>query len=85
MKDLKEGGKSNFSFTRSEMMMKAKVDLKRDDILINYTTEDTMLMNKVTNMPWRGAREKDPRLMQFIIEATREEDDVVFDCTTSTG
>lgn len=66
-------------------MLKAKVDIRRDDILINYTTEETMLMNELTSLPWRGAREKDARFYQFIIEGTTEEGDLVLDCTASTG
>jgi len=85
VKDLGARGKSQFFFRCSQTMLKAKVDLQRDDILINYTTEDTMLQNEFTNLPWHGAREKDARLMQFIIEGRTEDGDVVFDCTTSTG
>ncbi len=66
-------------------MLKAKVDLKHDDLLINYTTEDSMLMNNMDQMPWRRAREKDARFIQFIIEGTTDKGDLVLDCTTSTG
>ena len=85
VKDLGARGKSNFDFKRSAMMMKAKVDLKRDDLLINYTTEDSMMMCDMDQLPWRGAREKDARFIQFIIEGTTNEGDVVLDCTASTG
>jgi len=54
-------------------------------MLINYTTEDTMLVNEATSIPWRGGREKDPRFLQFLIEGTTEEGNVVFDCTAATG
>ncbi len=66
-------------------MLKAKVDLMLDDLLMNYTTEDSMLMNDMDRMPWRGAREKDARLLRHIIEGTTDEGDVVMDCTASTG
>jgi hypothetical protein len=52
---------------------------------MNYTTEDSMLMNDMDRMPWRGAREKDARLLRHIIEGTTDEGDVVLDCTASTG
>jgi hypothetical protein len=85
VKDLGAKRKSNFFFKRSSTMLKAKVDLHRDDLLINYTTEDSMLMNDMDRMPWRGAREKDARFIQFIIEGTTDEGDLVLDCTASTG
>ncbi len=83
MKDLGKKGKSKFAFHLTPSMKKAKVDIGRDDILINYVTEETMLMNGA--IPWRGAREKDPRFFQFLIEGTTIEGDVVVDCTASTG
>lgn len=85
MKDLGARGKSNFFFRRTETMKKAKVNLQLDDMIINYTVEETMLMNEFTSLPWRGAREKDPMFMRHIIEGTTEDGDVVFDCTASTG
>lgn len=33
---------------------------------------------------WRGAREKDPRSLEFLIEATMKPGDVVFDVYEST-
>jgi len=85
VKDLGAKGKSKFFFRRSETMKKAKVNLHLDDMIINYTTKETMLMNEFSNLPWRGAREKDPMLMHHIIEGTTEDGDVVFDCIASTG
>ena len=35
--------------------------------------------------PWRGAREKDPLLIQMLIESTTALGDLVMDCTASTG
>ena len=75
--------KSQFKFKLTKAMKKAKVDLERDDTLINYTTVDSMAMNR--GVPWRGPREKDARLLQFIIEGTTSEGDIVFDNTGSTG
>jgi len=54
-------------------------------MLMNYTTKDTMLINEATSILWQGGREKDPRFMQFLIEGTIDEGDVVFDYTASTG
>ena len=35
--------------------------------------------------PWRGGREKDPILLQMLIESTTQFGDIVLDYTTSTG
>jgi hypothetical protein len=83
VKDFGEKGKSNFVFKRTAMMKNAGVDIGRDDMLMNYTKEDDMAMND--RKPWRGAREKDPRFFQLLIEATTVEGDLVLDCTASTG
>ena len=85
VKHVENRGKSNFYFRRSQTMLKAKVDLRRDDLLMNYTTEDTMKMNDMDRMAWCSAREKDARFIQFIIESTTDEGDIVLDCTASTG
>ena len=85
VKDRGARRKSKFCFKRSPTMVKAKVDFQRDDLLMNYTTEDSMLMNDMDRRPWRGAREKDARLLRHIIEGTTEEGDIVLDCTASTG
>ncbi len=66
-------------------MLKAKIDLKRDDLLINYTTKDSMLMNNMDSMPWHGAQEKDSCFIQFIIEGTTNEGELVLNCTSSVG
>ena len=66
-------------------MVKVKVDLKRDDLLMNYTTEDSMLMNDMDQRPWRRAQEKDARLLRHIIEGITEEEDLVLDYTASIG
>jgi len=66
-------------------MQKAKVDLKQHDMLINYTTKDTMLVNEAISIPWRGGCKKDIHFLQFLIEGTIEEGDVVLDCTAATS
>ena len=66
-------------------MTKAKWNLARKDMVINYITEETMLVDKETKRPWRGPQEKDARFLQFFIEGYLDEDDVVLDCTAATG
>jgi len=48
VKDRGQNGKSKFCLKFTDAMQKAKVDLKRHDMLINYTTKDTMLVNEAT-------------------------------------
>ena len=66
-------------------MTKAKWNLERKDMVINYITEETMLVDKESGKPWRGLREKDARFLQFFIEGCSDKEDVVLDCTVATG
>jgi hypothetical protein len=59
------------------------IEVAVDDVLFNLVTKDTQLMRSST--PWRGGREKDPFLLQLLIESTTEVGDIVLDCTASTG
>jgi hypothetical protein len=59
------------------------IDVAVDDVLFNLVTKDTQLMRGST--PWRGGREKDPVLLQLLIEPTTHVGDIVLDCTASTG
>lgn len=61
----------------------AGIDLEEDDLLHNFTTAKTQLMNG--KIPWRGAREKDPRFLQILVEASTDPGDVVLDYNASTG
>jgi hypothetical protein len=59
------------------------IDVVVDDVLINMVTKDTQLMRG--NTSWRGGREKDPLLLQLLIESTTQVGDIVLDCTASIG
>jgi hypothetical protein len=59
------------------------INVTVDDVLFNLVTKDTQLKNGST--PWRGGREKDPFLLQLLIESTTQISDIVLDCTISTG
>jgi predicted metal-dependent RNase len=83
VKKLDKRRKSQFKFKLTEAMKKAKVDLERDDTLINYSTVDSMAMNG--GVSWWGPRKKDARLLQFIIEGTTNDGDIVLDNTGATG
>jgi hypothetical protein len=59
------------------------IDIAVDDVFFNLVTKDTQLMRG--SIPWRGGREKDPLLLQLLIESTTQVGDLVLDCTASTG
>jgi hypothetical protein len=59
------------------------IDVDVDDVLFNLVMKDTQLMKNST--PWRGGREKDPLLLQLLIESTMQVNNIVLDCTASTS
>ena len=59
------------------------INVAANDVLLNLVTKDTQLMRGTTL--WRGGREKDPILLQMLIESTMQAGDIVLDCTTSTN
>jgi hypothetical protein len=59
------------------------IDVASDDVLFNLVTKDSQL--KRGSIPWRGGRERDPILLQLLIESTTMVGDIVLDCTASTG
>jgi hypothetical protein len=59
------------------------IDIAVDDVFFNLVTKDTQLMRG--SIPWRGGREKDPLLLQLLIESTTQVGDIVLDCTASIG
>ena len=61
----------------------ASIVVASDDVLFNLVTKDSQLMRG--SIPWRGGREKDPLLLQLLIESTTSLGDIVLDCTASTG
>lgn len=74
---------SAFRFQECKALSDSFVDFLSDDVVHNFTTRDTMLMNG--SVPWRGAREKDPALLRLLIEATTKPGGIVFDYNASTG
>jgi hypothetical protein len=61
----------------------AGIDLENDDLFIHPVTKDTQLMRG--EIPWKGAREKDPLFLQMFIESTTAVGDIVLNCIASTG
>jgi hypothetical protein len=59
------------------------IDVAVFDVLFNLVTKDTQLMRGST--PWRGGRQKDPLLLQLLIESTTQVGNIILDCTASTG
>ena len=59
---------STFSITPMLKLDSIGINVAADDVLFNLVTKDTQLMRGTT--PWRGGREKDPILLQMLIEST---------------
>jgi hypothetical protein len=74
---------STFSIQLVAELDSVKIDVAVDDVLFNLVTKDTQLMRGST--PWRGSREKDPLLLQLLIESTTQVSDIVLYCTASIG
>jgi hypothetical protein len=75
--------KSTFSIRPMAALDPVGIDVAVDDVLFNLVTKDTQLMRGST--PWRGGRQKDPLLLQLLIESTTQVGDIILDCTASTG
>jgi len=75
--------KSSFQLHSDPRTRDAGIDLEEDDLLHNFTTASSQLLNG--DIPWRGAREKDPKLLQILLEASTSPGDVVLDYNASTG
>ena len=74
---------STFSISPIPELDSIGINIAPDDVLLNLVTKDTQLMRGT--IPWRGGREKDPILLQMLIESTMQAGDIVLDCTASTG
>jgi hypothetical protein len=74
---------STFSIQPVVELDSVGINVAVDDVLFNLVTKDTQLMRG--NTPWRGGREKDPLLLQLLIESTTQVSDIVLDCIASTG
>jgi hypothetical protein len=74
---------STFSIRPLGELDSVGIDVAVDAVFFNLVTKDSQLMNGST--PWRGGREKDPILLQLLIESTTDVGDIVLDCTTSIG
>jgi hypothetical protein len=74
---------STFSIRPMDELDSVGIDVAVDDVLFNLVTKDTQLMRSST--PWRSGREKDPVLLQLLIESTTQVSDIVLNCTESTG
>jgi hypothetical protein len=72
-----------FSLQPVEELEALGIDVSTDDVLHNLVTKESQLMRG--SIPWRGSREKDPLLLQMLIESTTSVGNLVMDCTASTG
>ena len=60
-----------------------QIDLYKDDVLLNFVTMDSQLMNGA--IPWKELREKDLLFLKMLIEASIEVDDIVIDNIVATS
>jgi hypothetical protein len=60
--------KSTFSIRPMVELNPVGIDVAVDDVLFNLVIKDTQLIRG--NTPYRGGREKDPLLLQLLIEST---------------
>jgi hypothetical protein len=74
---------STFSIRPLAKLDSLGIDIAVDDVFFNLVTKDTQLMRGST--PWKGGREKDPVLLQLLIESTTQVGNIVLDCIASTG
>jgi hypothetical protein len=74
--------KSTFSIQPMAELDPVGIYVSVDDVLFNLVTKDTQLMRGST--PSRGDREKDPLLLQLLIESTTQVGDIILNCTAST-
>jgi hypothetical protein len=74
---------STFSIQPMVELDSIGIDVVVDDVVFSLVTKDSQLMRGST--PWRGGREKDPLLLQLLIESTMQVGDIVLDCTASTS
>jgi hypothetical protein len=74
---------STFSIRPMAELDSVGIDVAVDDVLFNLVTKESQLMRG--SSPWRGGREKDPLLLQLLIESTTQLGDIVLDCTASTS
>ena len=59
------------------------INVAVDNILFNLVIKGTQLM--IDSTLWRGGKEKDPLLLQLLIESTTQVSNIVLDCTASIG
>jgi hypothetical protein len=71
------GPPSQFAFNSIPSLEKQGIDVGRDDILQNFKTKESQMMN--------GTRERNPLLLQMLIEVASQPGDLVLDCTSATG
>jgi hypothetical protein len=66
--ELSGGAISTFSIRPMAELDFVGINIAVDDVFFNLVTKDTQIMR--STIPWRGGREKDPLLLQMLIEST---------------
>jgi hypothetical protein len=73
----------SFSLQLVQELATLEIDNSTGVVLHNLVMKETQLMKGT--ITWRGSREKDPLMMQMLIESTTSCGNMVMDCTTSIG
>jgi hypothetical protein len=74
---------SNFSIEDNRIASNLGTDIVGKGLLHNFTTSSMALKNGLNF--WRGGCEKNPLLVQTLLETFSKPGDVILDCNTSTG
>ena len=80
---MEEPVNSNFSIEENLNASNLGTDVVGEGLLHNFTSSSTAL--KRGQNFWRGGREKNPILVQTLLESFSKPGDVVLDCNASTG
>jgi len=83
MKDFCKNRKSNFSLKCTITMKKARINIKCDDMLMNYTKKDNMAMNSGKLSWW--AYKKPFSFFKTLLKAMTLKGHFVLDCTATTN
>ena len=83
IRDIPTAAASTFCLHCIPKIENASIDFYKDDVLHNFITRESQFINGT--IPWKDSREKDPLLLQLLIEVGTKIGDIVIDCTMATS
>jgi hypothetical protein len=81
IRDIPTAAASAFYLHSIPEIENAGIDFYKDDVPHNFITRESQFMNG--SIPWKESREKDPLLLQLLLEVGTKIGDIVIDCTTA--